>query len=162
MIWMVSGTMHSTLMTTMMALILLQLIHLFPLNELEQIDSDGDGIGDYADLDDDDDGYADEVDKFPVDSTENNDTDSDGIGNDNADTDDDGDGWSDTVEGECMSDPLNKTDTPPDLNSNSICDLIENYTYVPFSNTEQNQQHDACLVQRTLGFSPHSFQLLWS
>ena len=26
-----------------------------PLNELEQIDSDGDGIGDYADLDDDND-----------------------------------------------------------------------------------------------------------
>ena len=113
------------------------LTDLFPLNELEQIDSDGDGIGDYADLDDDNDGYADEVDKFPVDSTENNDTDSDGIGN-NADTDDDGDGWSDTVEGECMSDPLNKTDTPPDLNSNSICDLIENYTYVPETNTEQS------------------------
>lgn len=113
------------------------LTDLFPFNDLEQIDSDGDGIGDYADLDDDNDGYADEVDMFPMDSTENNDTDSDGIGN-NADTDDDDDGWSDTVEGECMSDPLNKTDTPPDLNSNSICDQIENYTYVPETDTEQS------------------------
>ena len=113
------------------------LTDLFPFNELEQIDSDGDGIGDYADLDDDNDGYADETDMFPMDSTENNDTDNDGIGN-NADIDDDDDGWSDTVEDECMSDPLDKTDTPPDLNSNSICDQIENYTYVPETKTEQN------------------------
>ena len=71
-----------------------------------------------------------------MDSTENNDTDS--MNWVTADTDDDDDGWSDAVEDERMSDPLNKTDTPPDLNSNSICDQIENYTYVPETNTQQS------------------------
>ena len=110
---------------------------LFPFDELEQSDSDGDGIGNYADLDDDNDGYTDDSDMFPMDSTENNDTDGDGIG-DNADTDDDDDGWSDTIEFECMSDPLNKTDTPPDLNSNLICDKSENYTHVTESKTDSS------------------------
>jgi hypothetical protein len=108
---------------------------LFPFDELEQYDSDGDGIGDYADLDDDNDGYSDDSDMFPMDSTENNDTDGDGIG-DNADTDDDNDGWSDTIESECMSDPLDKSDNPPDLNSNSVCDKSENYTHVTESKTD--------------------------
>jgi len=110
---------------------------LFPFDELEQSDSDGDGIGDYADFDDDNDGYADDSDMFPMDSTENNDTDSDGIG-DNADTDDDNDGWSDAVELECLSNSLDKTDTPPDLNSNLICDKSENYTHVVESKTDSS------------------------
>ena len=100
---------------------------LFPFDELEQKDSDGDGLGDNADLDDDNDGYTDDIDDFPMDSNEHNDTDEDGIGN-NADLDDDNDGWSDAIELECMSDVLNAADTPPDLNVNLVCDLIENYT----------------------------------
>ncbi len=100
---------------------------LFPFDELEQNDSDGDGIGDHADLDDDNDGYPDDADAFPMDSNEHNDTDGDGLG-DRADTDDDNDGWSDTIEVECMSDQFNASDTPPDLNDNSVCDQIENYT----------------------------------
>ena len=100
---------------------------LFPFDELEQNDSDGDGIGNNGDLDDDNDGYPDDADAFPMDSNEHNDTDGDGLG-DRADTDDDNDGWSDTIEVECMSDQFNSSDTPPDLNVNSVCDQIENYT----------------------------------
>ena len=74
---------------------------------------------------------------FPMDSTENNDTDGDGLG-DNADTDDDNDGWSDAVELECLSDSLDETDTPPDLNSNLICDKSENYTHVTESKTDSS------------------------
>jgi hypothetical protein len=54
-------------------------------------DTDGDGIMDFDDPDDDNDGIPDERDAFPKDPTETVDTDGDGIGN-NADDDDDGDG----------------------------------------------------------------------
>lgn len=54
-------------------------------------DFDGDGIADSQDNDDDNDGYLDTEDAFPMDSAEWLDSDSDGIGN-NEDTDDDNDG----------------------------------------------------------------------
>ena len=50
----------------------------------ETLDSDQDGLGDNADLDDDGDGVRDAVDDFPLDSSETKDTDGDGISN-NAD-----------------------------------------------------------------------------
>jgi hypothetical protein len=53
-------------------------------------DYDGDQICDITDTDDDNDGFSDDVDAFPMDSSEALDTDGDGIGN-NADTDDDDD-----------------------------------------------------------------------
>ena len=53
-------------------------------------DTDGDGIFDNLDKDDDNDGVNDGQDAFPLDRTESVDTDGDGIGN-NADSDDDGD-----------------------------------------------------------------------
>ena len=56
---------------------------------------DGDGIGNNADLDDDNDGYNDTEDFFPNNATEHEDNDLDGIGN-NADLDDDNDGYEDT------------------------------------------------------------------
>lgn len=59
------------------------------------LDSDGDGIPNRQDPDDDNDGVLDAKDAFPLDSNESVDTDEDGIGN-NADTDDDGDGVADT------------------------------------------------------------------
>jgi hypothetical protein len=62
----------------------------FPLDASEQLDTDGDNIGDAADTDDDGDGFADAVDAFPLDASEHVDTDWDGVGNE-ADTDDDGD-----------------------------------------------------------------------
>ncbi|WP_416307713.1 S8 family serine peptidase [Neptunicella sp. SCSIO 80796] len=67
----------------------------FPLDPLETMDSDGDGIGNNADSDDDNDGVLDENDVFPLDPEETSDFDQDGIG-DNADTDDDNDGQLDT------------------------------------------------------------------
>jgi hypothetical protein len=54
-------------------------------------DSDGDGISNIDDIDDDNDGYDDELDAFPLDQSEWLDTDGDGIGN-NTDNDDDNDG----------------------------------------------------------------------
>jgi len=60
----------------------------------DDIDTDGDGVANYLDDDDDNDGVVDTLDAFPLDITEQTDTDLDGTGN-NADTDDDGDGVAD-------------------------------------------------------------------
>ena len=65
------------------------------ISNSKQSDIDGDGIGDVCDSDNDNDGYRNGNDYFPLDSTEWFDTDLDGIGN-NADTDDDNDGYLDT------------------------------------------------------------------
>ena len=67
---------------------------MFPLDSTEWLDSDGDGVGDNADTDDDNDGVPDLSDDFPNDANETTDTDGDGIG-DNTDDDDDGDGYLD-------------------------------------------------------------------
>jgi len=56
----------------------------FPLDSSEWLDTDSDGLGNNADLDDDNDGVADDVDFFPLDVNESADTDLDGVG-DNAD-----------------------------------------------------------------------------
>lgn len=64
------------------------------LNIFVEPDTDLDGIADRLDLDDDNDGFLDDEDAFPLDPAEWLDTDLDGIGN-NTDTDDDGDGVSD-------------------------------------------------------------------
>lgn len=71
--------------------VLAQLIDAFPLDPNEHLDTDGDGIGNNADDDDDADGVTDENDAFPLDPTEHADLDGDGIG-DNTDPDIDGDG----------------------------------------------------------------------
>ncbi|WP_438985819.1 leucine-rich repeat protein, partial [Aequoribacter sp.] len=68
-------------------------------------DSDGDGLLNFEDSDDDNDGVLDNDDAFPLDSTEWLDTDLDGVGN-NADTDDDNDGVSDLYEIALGTDPL--------------------------------------------------------
>jgi len=70
------------------------------------VDTDGDGIPDETDPDDDNDLVLDVDDAFPLDPTEWVDTDSDGVGN-NADTDDDDDGLSDAEEASYGTDPLN-------------------------------------------------------
>ena len=59
---------------------------------LELGDSDGDGIFDHVDLDDDNDGTPDVDDSHPLDASEWEDMDGDGIG-DNSDKDIDGDGF---------------------------------------------------------------------
>lgn len=62
-----------------------------------QEDYDGDEIGDVCDNDDDNDGYLDADDAFPLDANEWADFDQDGIG-DNADLDDDNDGVNDDTD----------------------------------------------------------------
>jgi len=66
----------------------------FPLDPDEEMDTDGDGIGNHADPDDDNDGVLDAEDLFPLNGAEWADADGDGVG-DNADLDDDNDGMSD-------------------------------------------------------------------
>jgi len=63
----------------------------FPDDYTENIDTDGDGIGNNADTDDDNDGVLDINDAFPLDSSESVDSDGDGAG-DNADPIEDGGG----------------------------------------------------------------------
>jgi len=88
-------------------------------------DTDFDGIPDILDPDDDNDGYLDDLDAFPLDPNEWIDTDSDGIGN-NADLDDDNDGWSDITEIDCGdSDPLNGTSTPADYDEDGVCNTLD-------------------------------------
>jgi hypothetical protein len=60
----------------------------------DDIDTDGDGVPNYLDDDDDNDGVVDSSDMFPLEPSESLDTDGDGTGN-NADPDDDGDGVAD-------------------------------------------------------------------
>jgi hypothetical protein len=90
-------------------------------------DSDGDGLSDDVDPDDDNDGVEDADDAFPLDTTESVDTDGDGIGN-NTDTDDDGDGVSDAAETLAGTNPL-LTDTDAD----GVADGLDLF---PLNNTE--------------------------
>jgi len=87
-------------------------------------DNDADGICDELDPDDDNDGTDDSLDMFPFDPNETGDSDGDGIGN-NADGDIDGDLWSNTDEVDCLTDPLNGSDFPSDLDLDGVCDEID-------------------------------------
>jgi hypothetical protein len=89
-----------------------------------------DGIGDNADLDDDNDLVPDTFDEFPFDSSEWNDNDDDGIG-DNADDDDDNDNVTDDND-DFPNDPSASTDTdgdglPNTLVANVSTTLTEDY-----------------------------------
>ncbi|MFW3147032.1 MAG: hypothetical protein ACMUIE_09500 [Thermoplasmatota archaeon] len=82
------------------------------VSTFNDIDTDGDQTGNFFDPDDDNDGFMDSRDAFPLDPTEWLDSDNDGIG-DNADPDDDNDGIPDS------EDPL------PFLPINDIYDMLE-------------------------------------
>jgi hypothetical protein len=71
--------------------------YLMPIYKNVGIDTDGDGIRNEIDDDDDNDGVLDVNDSFPFDETESSDSDQDGIG-DNADNDNDNDGVLDVDE----------------------------------------------------------------
>lgn len=112
----------------------------FPQDPSECLDTDGDGIGDKADHDDDGDGvcegsviYPGECssanDAFALDPTEWRDTDGDLLG-DNADPDDDNDGLPDADEIAAGTDPL-KADTDGD-------DYCDGDIVVPGKCTEKN------------------------
>lgn len=100
----------------------------FPFNPNETVDTDNDGTGDNADLDDDGDGVGDSTDAFPLDADEAFDTDDDGVG-DNTDTDDDSDGVPDTADA-C---PLDAGETR-DSDGDGVCDNAD-----PDSPDDRNQ-----------------------
>ena len=83
-------------------------------------DFDGDGFKDHSDLDDDDDGYVDEIDRFPQNAFEYLDSDGDGQG-DKADPDDDADGVLDETDN-CPVTPNPKQD---DFDGDGIGDLCD-------------------------------------
>ena len=101
----------------------------FPLDAGEQIDTDGDDIGDNADTDDDNDGWNDtaEIDcgtnSTDVDSTPL-DTDNDGMC-DIFDNDDDNDGWNDVTEIDCGTNSTDLNSVPPDTDDDGICDNLD-------------------------------------
>ena len=84
----------------------------------DQLDFDGDNIGDLCDSDDDNDGFPDDIDSHPLNSEEYNDLDNDGIG-DNSDNDIDGDGV-DNFEDHYPYNPNEKWDTDSDGIPNGV------------------------------------------
>ena len=94
----------------------------FPLNPMDNKDTDGDGIGDNMDEDRDGDGVPDDDDEFVLDKTEWNDFDNDGMG-DNKDLDDDNDGIVDTKDDEPLN-PINGILDSIDLARNDIGSLL--------------------------------------
>lgn len=81
------------------------------------IDTDGDGMLDISDPDDDNDGVEDASDAFPLEPNESLDTDGDGTGN-NADQDDDNDGVDD-INDAFPLDPNESADTDSDGTGNN-------------------------------------------
>ena len=92
----------------------------------DQLDTDGDSLGNLCDLDDDNDNWLDEIeitcgsDPVDIDSFPR-DNDNDGQA-DCIDTDDDNDGWSDQEEIACNSDPFDSNITPLDTDLDGISD----------------------------------------
>lgn len=84
----------------------------------DQLDYDGDKIGDLCDSDDDNDDFPDDIDSHPLNSEEYNDLDNDGIG-DNSDNDIDGDGV-DNSQDHYPHDPNEKWDTDSDGIPNGV------------------------------------------
>ena len=110
----------------------------------DQLDTDGDAVGNVCDLDDDNDGVVDNEDAFPLDGTESVDTDSDGIGN-NADQDDDGDGVVDILDAFPL-DPSETMDTDLDgIGNNADTDddndgVLDSLDFYPLDASKTNEQ----------------------
>jgi hypothetical protein len=119
---------------------------------VDQLDTDGDELGNVCDSDDDGDNVADATDAFPLDAAESVDTDGDSTGN-NADTDDDNDTVSDADEIAAGSNPLNAVSRP------EVCDGADNdadgATDEGFPNFDADAQAD-CVDVNTIKHIPHS------
>lgn len=106
-------------------------VDLFPLDGAESADADGDGIGDNADLDDDNDGFSD-IDELANDTSPINagdkplaDNDGDFI-SDLTDTDDDNDGYSDVDELANGTSTFDAADKPfADSDGDFVSDLLD-------------------------------------
>ena len=104
-------------------------IDAFPFDPSEWDDTDGDGLGNNADLDDDGDGFSDiieiqsETDPLNINEYPE-DTDDDGIIN-LLDSDDDNDGFSDELEDEVGTDSLDLNSFPKDTDLDLIIDYFD-------------------------------------
>lgn len=96
-------------------------------------DSDGDGIGDRVDPDDDNDGTLDSQDAFAGNPNESADTDNDGIGN-NTDPDDDNDGTQDAQD----AFPTDKNESK-DTDGDKIGDRRDSFPADPTENQDSDQ-----------------------
>ena len=121
------------------------------------IDSDGDGLNDAVDPDDDNDGVLDVNDDFPLDPTESKDTDGDGVG-DNADafpndpnetTDSDGDGVGDNSDIDKDNDGL--TDATETFSAQTTTQTIDNFESNLGWNTNPNSTDTATTGQWQVG-----------
>ena len=109
--------------------------------EFDYADTDGDGMSNDADKDDDNDGVLDVDDAFPLNADESLDTDNDGQGN-NADPDDDNDGVLDAEELMNGTDPL-KADSDDDTinDADDNCPINANMDQ---ADTDANGIGDVC------------------
>ncbi|MCP5178294.1 MAG: thrombospondin type 3 repeat-containing protein [Pseudomonadales bacterium] len=111
---------------------------------LQYVDTDGDGLADngglVADTDDDNDGYDDTQDAFPLNAQEFRDSDQDGIG-DVADTDDDDDGVADALD----AFPFDAGESA-DTDRDGFGDNVDNCPLVagPQRDTDSDGLGDAC------------------
>ena len=102
--------------------------------DLHSGDADLDGWLDLWDDDDDNDGFLDDQDAFPLDACAHLDTDGDGMPDEilsscqsplNQDDDDDGDGWSDADEAACGTESKQAYSRPGDPDGDGLCNALD-------------------------------------
>lgn len=116
----------------------------FPFDPAESRDSDGDGLGDNAEVDDDNDGVPDLDDAFPTDPTESVDSDGDGIGNE-ADPDDDNDGVNDARD----LFPIDPTRWVPAGTATNLIPVFEDTFIVSKAGADSNYGAETAIALRT-------------
>ena len=125
----------------------------------ERHDTDGDVVGDIADVDDDNDGVDDDFDAFPLDPTETRDTDGDGLG-DNTDSDDDGDGVADIMD----AFPLDPTETKDEVRLKRLTPFPTNLHNCSRLSVDINGDHNICHQGHNINHpgKKHKFATFWT